>query len=75
MEFDQSKSYQWDENAEITISGKDYGLLNHFIRTQLSSPEAQLTLLALEAQKVVAQILKKEVESGNFTEVKQEENV
>lgn len=69
QEFDQNKTYQWQESQPVVITGKQFGIINNFLRTYLSSPEAQTTLQALNAQSVMSQILKQEVEAGNFTEV------
>jgi len=74
QEFDQNKSYQWAPEQAVTINGQQFGIINNFLRTYLSSPEAQTVLQALNAQTAVSQILKQEVEAGNFTEVNQEEN-
>lgn len=67
--YDPSKKYSWDNDDQITISGRDFGLFLNAFRSILNTEEAARILLANEANKAIENIIADYVEKDIIKEV------
>jgi hypothetical protein len=66
--YDPNKKYRWQPSDNMVISGSEFGLLLNSLRAIMGTPEAQQILLANEANKIVENILSRNVENGIIKE-------
>ena len=71
--YDRGKKYTWNNEDQITISGRDFGFLLNTIRSILSTEQAAQILLADRANDVIEGIMAEYVEKGVIKEVTEEE--
>ena len=62
--FDPNKKYTWPIDAEITLSGNEFGLIMNALRATISTKEAATIILAHKASEMIEDILVRTVESG-----------
>lgn len=62
--FDPNKKYTWPVDAEITLSGNEFGLIMNALRATISTKEAATIILAHKASEMIEDILVRTVESG-----------
>ena len=55
--YDRSKKYDWSNEDQITISGRDFGFLLNTIRSILNTEQAAQILLADRANDVIENII------------------
>ncbi len=67
--YDPSKKYSWNNDDQITISGRDFGLFLNAFRSILNTEEAARILLANEANKAIENIIADYVEKDIIKEV------
>jgi hypothetical protein len=67
-DFDSSKNYKWETNAEFKMNGEEFGLILNTFRTLLNTPEAQKTLMTKNASDKLENVLKNAVENGQAQE-------
>jgi len=67
--YDPNKKYQWSNDDQITISGRDFGLFLNAFRSILNTEEAARILLANEANKAIEDIIAEYVEKDIIKEV------
>lgn len=70
--YDPNKKYTWNNDEQITISGRDFGLFLNAFRTILNTEEAAKVLLANEANKAIESIIAEYVEKDVIKEVKED---
>ncbi len=68
-QYDPNKKYSWNNDEEIVISGRDFGLYLNAFRAILSTEQASQVLLANEANKSIETTLAKYVEKDVIKEV------
>lgn len=66
--FDPSKSYEWDPNDEIVITGKQFQIIREALTNELKKPEFIEAVRKYEALKVVEDIFSDSVDSGIIRE-------
>ena len=66
--FDPSKRYEWDEQDQFSITGREIDSLNRAINAQISTPEFQRMLLVQQAAITMQNFLKECVEQGVIKE-------
>lgn len=71
--YNPQKEYKWEPEQQIVLTGQQFGYINAVLNNLLKSPEAQRAVDLLNAVGLVQQIIKTEVEAGNFKEVQAEE--
>ena len=64
QEFDLNKNYTWDENSQVTLTGKQYGFIRHFVNMVIGSPEAQRVMLGMEIAGFLQGILEEGIKQG-----------
>jgi len=64
--FDPTKKYTWKQDAEIVVTGGEFGVMLNALRAI-----AEATGIAQTASQVVEGALARSVESGIITEVKE----
>jgi hypothetical protein len=62
--FDPNKKYTWPIDAEITLSGNEFGLIMNALRATVSTKEAATIILAHKASEMIEDILVRVVENG-----------
>lgn len=62
--FDPNKKYTWPIDAEITLTGNEFGLIMNALRATVSTKEAATIILAHRASEMIEDILVRTVESG-----------
>lgn len=67
--FDPSKSYSWDENLTVNITGLEFDTFFKALQSNLQGNLFQSHVLQYEALKVAQSILKRNVEDGTIKEV------
>jgi len=72
--FDPNKQYTWTEDTAFTIKGGEFGLILNTLRAAIATPEAQIAILANDANKLLTDVLAKAVENGTVKEMEIEEN-
>lgn len=69
--YDPSKKYQWSNDDQITISGRDFGLFLNTFRAILESDLAVPILMANRANTAIEAVMSKYIENGTIKEVEQ----
>lgn len=67
--YDSNKRYTWNNDDQITISGRNFGLFLNAFRSILNTEEAAKILLANEANKAIESIIAEYVEKDVIKEV------
>lgn len=70
--FDPQKSYKWEENQNVVISGSLFGLVLNLLTAEVTKPETQIALRKAEALQQMQNVVRTEVNAGRFREVPQE---
>lgn len=68
IKYDPAKSYSWQPDDVIEITGNDLGLLLNTIRAILSTETAAHIMLAMKCNDSIESIMTKGVESGIIKE-------
>jgi hypothetical protein len=71
--FDPNKQYTWTEDTTFIIKGGEFGLILNTLRAAIATPEAQIAILANDANKTLTEVLAKAVEDGIVKEMETEE--
>lgn len=66
--FDPNKKYTWNSDAQITVSGAQFGTILNALRAVVNTQEAQTILLAADAAEAIEAALVKSVEAGVIVE-------
>jgi hypothetical protein len=66
--FDPNKKYTWTNDANIVISGAEFGLILNALRGVTGTQEAQAIFLAAKAADKVEDVLVRNVENGVIVE-------
>ena len=66
--YDSNKRYTWNNDDQITISGRNFGLFLNAFRSILNTEEAAKILLANEANKAIESIIAEYVEKDIIKE-------
>ena len=69
--YDPSKEYQWPNDDQIIISGRDFGLFLNTFRAILESDLAVPILMANRANIAIEAVMSKYIENGTIKEVEQ----
>lgn len=69
--FDPNKQYTWTEDTSFTIKGGEFGLILNTLRAAIATPEAQIAILANDANKILTEVLAKAVENGTVKEMEE----
>lgn len=69
--FDPNKKYTWNSDAQIVVSGAQFGTILNALRAVTNTQEAQTILLAADAAEAIEAALVKSVESGVIVEAPQ----
>ncbi len=72
-EFDPTKNYKWEPDAEFVLSGAEFDLLYKALRGNLQTPEFVAHVNQYEALKLVEKTFISGVEAGVITEMEIEE--
>ena len=72
--FDPNKQYTWTEDTSFTIKGGEFGLILNTLRAAIATPEAQIAILANDANKVLTEVLANAVVNGTVKEMETQEN-
>ena len=73
-EYNPNAKYAWEPETQFLLSGNEFGLILNTFRSVLSTPEAQKILLLNNANDVIENVLKRNVNSGNVKpEIPQQE--
>jgi hypothetical protein len=67
--YDPSKSYQWNEDAVLSLTGLQFDKILKGLQARASTPEFQVFLMEKEALDTVTQIFVKNVENGTIYEM------
>lgn len=65
--------YQWEDNTQFCLNGKEFEIFINTIRAVMSTPDAQKYLLLAELGKVLEDKLANAVEEGKVFEAPQKE--
>lgn len=71
--FDPNKRYNWEPDAEFTMSGRDFGYILNTFRMVMSSQQSQLLHMVEKAASKMDFILIQAVEAGIAKEVPEPE--
>ena len=69
--FDPNKKYTWNSDAQIAISGAQFGTILNALRAVINTQEAQTILRAADAAEAIEDALVKSVEAGIIVEAPQ----
>lgn len=72
QELDPKASYDWSEYAEeafVTLTGNEFGILRQVVEAHLQTPEAQTTLAFANIANILQQKFVEGVESGKVKKV------
>ena len=62
--YDPSKKYTWTAEDTFEMTGQQFGLILNTLRSIVSTPDAQIILLAAEANKGIEEIMANAVNKG-----------
>lgn len=66
--FDPTKSYIWQHDLPIEITGKEFEMILRALQANLQENQFQAHIMQYDALMVVQSILKRNVEDGTITE-------
>jgi hypothetical protein len=72
--YESNKKYQWNNEDQIVISGRDFGLFLNTFRAILSTDLAASVFMAAKANDAVEHILEEYVEKDVIKEVTETQN-
>lgn len=71
MAIQPNTPYQWKDDAQFTLNGKEFELLINTVRAILTTPESQKVLLLAQVNNVLENLLAKEIQSGQVFQVEE----
>jgi hypothetical protein len=72
-EYNESKNYQWNPEADIVIKGQEFADFFHLLNEEINTPSGASIALKMNAFSTMRSIFSRCVKDSIFTEVKASE--